>query len=80
MIGLAARIERIFNARKARQREAADTDALLERTREWVANRAICGARWMARRIEAETVPVEHVCGLAFRHAGSCICPCGASN
>jgi hypothetical protein len=38
----------------------------------------ICSFRWMASRIEVETVPVEHLCGEPFGHGGVCVCCCGA--
>jgi hypothetical protein len=37
-----------------------------------------CNHRWHASRIEADTLPVEHVCNLTIGHWGVHFCPCGA--
>ena len=40
----------------------------------------ICGRWWRAPRIDVPTsVDVNHVCMVAHRHDGPCLCSCGAS-
>lgn len=53
------------------------SEADQERVAELLHPKLICNARWMAPRVEVESVPVMHVCALKYKHEGVCACSCG---